>query len=301
MLDLIHYWQKWWKQVLIFCGVAITLSVIVSSPAIMKPHFKSQIIFYPANPNAHDRSAFFSERGVILDNFGSKDDINRFLAIANSEELVSYLVDSFNLREHYDIQKQGYFYVNRKFKGNYKAIRNDLGAIELQVLDTNPELAAQIVNAALEYIQKTYKGILLTNKQSTYDILREDKRAKEQEMQVLADSLSALKKNSNYFYDKDGHLIGDEKLRMLDRGFQELSTYVSDLESIANQFAVSMSEKHPVVFIVESASVAEKKSKPTRWLIVLGTAIGAFAAATFLIVFIELLKYANPARQALES
>jgi hypothetical protein len=69
---------------------------------------------------------------VVVDNFGSKDDVNRFISIANSKELIKFMVDSFKLRAHYNIEEPGYYYVSREFSGNYKAIKNDLGAIELQ-------------------------------------------------------------------------------------------------------------------------------------------------------------------------
>lgn len=299
MLDLIQYWYKWWKQILVFCSVAVLLSIVISHPAIMKPYFQSKVVFYPANPSISDRTTFFSERSVMTDNFGSKDDINRFLAIANSEGLVSFMVDSFQLRDHYKV-KNDYYYVNRKFRGNYRAIKNDLGAVEIQVLDTDPELAAQMVNTALHYIENAYRNIITNNKKTTYNMLSEEAEWKGRELRKLADSLNVLKKKSNFFYDKDGNLNGDENLRMLDREFQNLNAFISTLYSISSQYAITISDKYPVVYIVERASVAEKKTKPIRWLIVVSTALGAFITATLIVIFIELFKHANIFQRELE-
>ncbi len=300
MLDLIQYWYKWWRHIVIFCGVAVLLSIIVSHPAIMKPYYKSQVVFYPANPSINDRTAFFSERSSMIDNFGSKEDINRFLAIANSEELVSFMVDKFKLRNHYDIRKEGYYEVNREFRSNYKAIRNDLGAVELQILDTDPELAAQMVNTALLYIENAYRKILEGNKRTTYELLTNEAEWKGRELRQLADSLNVLKNSSAYFYDKDGNLNGDENLRMLDREFQNLNSFISTLYSISSQYSVTMSDKYPTVYVVEGATVAEKKTKPIRWLIVVSTALSSFVAATLLVILLELLKYADIPRKNTE-
>lgn len=298
MLDLLQYWLKWWKHILIFCGVSILLSIIITHPAIMKPYYQSKVVFYPANPAVNDRSVLFNEGNVIVDNFGSKDDINRFLSIANSKELVLFMVDSFNLRQHYGLDEEGYFYVERHFRGNYKAIRNDLGAVELQLLDTDPVLAAKMVKTALTQIDKIFRQILSENKRTTYQVLKNEAEWETRHLKKLADSLNTLKKTSVYHYDKDGNLIGDEKLRMLDKQFQNTNAYVSTLYSISNQFGISMSEEYPTIYIVEDASVAEKKVKPVRWFIVLATAFGSFVAATIVIILMELLKHVQLNRES---
>jgi hypothetical protein len=257
----------------------------------MKPYYFSKMTFYPANPAANDRSVMFNVGNVVVDNFGSKDDVNRFLSIANSKELNKFMVDSFKLREHYNIKEPGYYYVSREFSGNYKAIKNDLGAIELQIYDTDPVLAAQMAKTAVNKIDKIYRQILSENKRSTYEVMSNEAEWEGRELRKLASQLDSMKKITTYNYDKDGNLVGNEKLRMLDKEFQNLNTYVSTLFSISNQYGLSMSDKYPSIYVVEDAAVAEKKAKPIRWLIVLCTAIGSFVAASAVIVFIELLQH----------
>ncbi|HUH74323.1 MAG TPA: hypothetical protein VLZ75_07930 [Chitinophagales bacterium] len=263
----------------------------------MKPYYVSKMTFYPANPAANDRTVMFNVGNVVVDNFGSKDDVNRFLSIANSKELNKFMVDSFKLREHYRIKEPGYYYVGREFSGNYKAIKNDLGAIELQIYDTDPELAALMAKTAVSQIDRIYRQILSENKKSTFEVLSNEAEWEGRALRKLADQLDSMKKEVTYYYDKDGNIIGDENLRMLDKEFQNLNTYVSTLFSISNQYGLSMSEKYPSIYVIEEASVAEKKAKPIRWLIVLCTAIGSFVVATAVIVFIELIehvKLSNP-------
>lgn len=293
MLDLFKYWVKWRIHILVFCSTAILLSVIITLPAIMKPYYVSKMIFYPANPAANDRTVMFNVGSVVVDNFGSKDDVNRFLSIANSKELNKFMVDSFKLREHYRIKEPGYYYVSREFSGNYKAIKNDLGAIELQIYDTDPILAAQMAKTAVNQIDKIYRQILSENKKSTYEVLSNEAEWEGRALKKLASQLDSMKRITTFYYDKEGNIIGDEKLRMLDKEFQNLNTYVSTLFSISNQYGLSMSERYPSIYVIEEASVSEKKVKPIRWLIVLCTAIGSFVAATAVIVFIELLQHAQ--------
>ncbi|MCO5248525.1 MAG: hypothetical protein M9887_06230 [Chitinophagales bacterium] len=300
MLDLFKYWMKWWRHILIFCVVAIILSVIVSSPFIMKPYYQSKIIFYPANPSINDRGVLFNERNVVLDNFGSKDDINRFLSIANSGEIVTFMVDSFKLRVHYRIKEPGYYYVSREFSSNYKAIKNDLGAIELQIMDTDPVLAQKMVKAALHQIDKIYRQIVSENKRANFELLNNESEWESRALRLLADSLNRLKSHSDYSYDKDGNLIGDESLRMLNKQFDAQNDYVKTLYFLTNQFNISLSDKYPSVYIVEDAVVPEKKVKPIRWLIVGLTAVASFIIATIIIILIEIIQHVRITKETSE-
>lgn len=301
MLELIQTWLKWWKQIAIFCIIAILLSVVLSMPAIMPPYYSSKMVFYPTNPAASDRAVLFREEGGTVDYFGGKEDINRFLAIANSPGLVGFMVDSFDLRTHYEIKEPGYFYVGREFKGNYKAIKNALGAIEVEILDTDPELAAKMVSAAVGYIDRARREMLKENKLKTLEVLKDEYERKTAHLLELADSLTVMKQNSIFSYDKEGNIFGNEKLRLLNATVKNLTDDVNQLMTMANQFEVSLAENFTSLLIVEEAAIAEKKTKPVRWLIVLATAVTAFVASTITVIIIELIRHARDSAQPMDA
>jgi capsular polysaccharide biosynthesis protein len=301
MLELLQIWIRWWKQIAVFTVLAMLLSIVLSIPAIMPPYYASKMIFYPSNPAASDRTVLFKEDGIMLDYFGGKDDINRFLAIANSSALVGFIVDSFQLREHYNIDEAGYFYVAREFRGNYKAIKNTLGAIEVEILDTDPILAAKMVKAAVIYIDAANRKMLNDNKQKTLDVLLNEYDIKKSRLELLADSLSVLKKTNPYSYDKDGNLIGAEKLRLLDATVKNLTNDVNQLLTMANQFEVSLADNYTSLHVVEDAAIPERKTKPVRWMIVLATLVGAFITATLTVIIIELIRHARDTAQPLDA
>lgn len=299
MLELFQIWLRWWKHIAIFCTAAVIISIIVSMPVFMPPYYASQMVFYPFNPASSDRSVLFKEDGTLIDYFGGKDETNRFLSIANSSGLVSYMVNTFQLKEHYKIEEPGFYYVAREFRGNYKAIKNSLGAIELQIYDTDPVLAAEMVKAAVQYIENADKSLLIGNRKKSLNALKTEYVSKKDMLEVLADSLNTMKIGANIRYDKDGNILGDEKIRLMDQIVKKLTLNVNELLTITNQFEVSLSEKLTEIHVIEAASVAEKKSRPVRWLIVLATAIGSFIAATIVVVIIELLRHARDQYQPL--
>ncbi|HQV77865.1 MAG TPA: hypothetical protein PLJ42_04060 [Chitinophagales bacterium] len=263
MLDIVQIVLKWKKQIFIFCVFSIIASIILSMPFIMHPYYKSKQIFYLSNPISTDRAALFNEKevgGVSI--FGGKEDINRFLSILNSEVVISSIIKNNDLTKHYNIEGDNialsHFYTQKEFSSNFKAIRNDLGAIEVSILDTDAKLAAKMVQEIVQLSDSIYRTILSENKSIILNLL--DKQIDNKQTQTL-------------------NIASAEEL-------QKLIT-------IRDQYAVSSSAAFKTTFTVEEAVPAVKKEKPVRWMIVLGTALCSFFMATFIAILIELFKHAT--------
>jgi uncharacterized protein involved in exopolysaccharide biosynthesis len=56
------------------------------------------------------------------------------------------------------------------------------------------------------------------------------------------------------------------------------------------QYKVSITSDVPTLFILEKAYPAEKKSKPVRWLLVIGTALIVFTLSALAVLLIERFK-----------
>ena len=150
MLEILKIVLKWKKQVLFFTIIAAIVSIIITMPFIMPPYYKSISKFYLSNPSSTDRSALFNEKEVAgVNMFGGKEDINRFLTILNSAPVNLAVIQKYNLGKHYKIDAGNpelfMYYTQKEFYNNFNAVRNDLGAIEVSVVDTDNKLAAQIV------------------------------------------------------------------------------------------------------------------------------------------------------------
>lgn len=56
------------------------------------------------------------------------------------------------------------------------------------------------------------------------------------------------------------------------------------------QYKATINSSVPTVYVLEKAFKAERKSKPIRWLIVVGTLIGSFVLTSLAILLIERFK-----------
>ncbi|HMX59398.1 MAG TPA: Wzz/FepE/Etk N-terminal domain-containing protein [Chitinophagales bacterium] len=264
MLEIFKIVLQWKKQVFIFTIVAIVASVIITMPAIMPPYFKSKQIFYLSNPVSTDRAALFNEKevgGVSI--FGGKEDVNRFLSILISDEVSEKIIEKYKLIDHYNLQGEdkalALYYTKREFYNQFKALRNDLGAIEVSILDTDAKLAATMVKDIVATSDSFYRNMLTENKSTVLQLL---------DNQIATKKLN-LQNNTNAIDDIQKSL------------------------AIRDQYAVSSSSAFKTIYTVEAATPAVKKTKPVRWMIVVITALAAFLSASLFALLIELYKHAD--------
>jgi uncharacterized protein involved in exopolysaccharide biosynthesis len=278
MLELLTIIYRWKWHIGILTALAILASILFSGPKFMPPYFESFSVFYPSNPAATDRATLFGEDAGNrqINYFGTKSDVNRMLTIANSGGLMNHLIQKFDLVQHYKVDttnKKFMFYVAREFKGNYEAIKTDRDAIEISILDQDPVMASDMVNAAVSYVNDVNNSIVRDNKSRTLDILNQEIESKEREVAGV-----------------NQQLRNDRKNGVLQQRLADLLEEVGDLKQLADQYKVSANEGFASIYIIESAAPALVKAKPVRWMIVVLTAIGAFIFAVLLAIFLEKFK-----------
>lgn len=160
-----------WKKIIIYTclATAIGASILVM---LMPVYYQSTTVFYAASPDLATPEAIFGESAEAPDYYGTENDMDRILSIARSGELVSFMVDTFNLYEHYDIDPEsrlGPYYVRQEFNDHFDVIKTKYDAIEISIEDQDKELAAQMVNTARDYIANLAQKLI---KESQSKLLR---------------------------------------------------------------------------------------------------------------------------------
>ena len=307
IIEFLKLIWRWRKPVLIVIGVGIVGSIIVTDPHIMPPYYESISIIYPLNPNLTQSSNLFGLNAQGY--FGTSADIDRILSIAGSVPLKMYIVHKFNLFKHYEIDSAKERYptdaVLRELHNNYTFKKNDRGAIEISVLDQNRLMASDMANAIVEKIDQTNQELLNDNKKKILSIYAVKLNEKHDQVQKLSDSIFALKKNYNLFSTIENlpaqvkslnspqamdMVAATEKVKVLEEqkkgALRELNNNTVEYE----QYSATITSNVPTVYILEKAFPAERKTKPVRWLIVVGTAVVAFILSALAILLIERFK-----------
>lgn len=195
LLDVVRTILRWKRPILIVTGVAALGAIIIS---LLLPNFYTgTTTFLAVSPDQAKPEALFSQGQIRTQYYGNENDIDRLLTIAKSGELINFMIDSFNLYEHYDIdqerQKAG-FKVREKFGKRYEIEKTSRDAIELSIDDRDPELAARMANAARRKIDEYARQLIQEGQHKTIISYRTNIENKEEQLGVLSDSLLRLRK-----------------------------------------------------------------------------------------------------------
>jgi len=137
------------------------------------------------------------------------------LTIAESNELADYMIETFDLYTHYDIdptKERAAFNVRQKFNKYYTVIKTKRDAIELSIEDTDKALAAKMVNTARDKIDNLAIAIVKNQLQKLRLSLEKNINEKEGKLRTLGDSISALKTRYGIYTKIQGEVFATQIL-----------------------------------------------------------------------------------------
>lgn len=279
---------KWKKHILAVSFLSAAVAALVAL-FVLDEYYLSQSVFYPINQAQNDKNIIFSSTsGTSVNYFGDKNDVNRLLTMANSKQLIEEVIDSFGIVEHYKISREKPYWKTKVYKSflkNYSAIKTEKDAIEISLFDTDPKLAATIVNTIVQILDERNSKAIKENRGRLLAALENDIEIGERKLAQLnieADSL--IKSNRlKISFSQYGELIVDgdnflarETVRQLFREINNTQRELLNKTNIQDQLKVSVANTVSSISVVEKAEPADRREKPQRTLIVVVAFIIAF-------------------------
>lgn len=302
LIEAIRILLKWKVQIIAVTVIA-AVTAAVFALFVMDEYYYSWSTFYPTNQAMTDRTSIFNtESAQQLDYFGGKGDINRILTIANSVPVIQSIIDSFDLPKHYDIDKSRKYWrteVRKKFEKNYSAIRTEHDAVEISVYDTDPKVAADIVNTIVAKIDRLNKQHIADTKRKVFNLIGKQMGDMQQEVVNYNDTLATLGEQYRIKVSQgtDGGVIvdgSDYKAVQLYKSLLSKQTGIArelnNLNSIRGQMEVTLENNESSLFVLEQAFAADRRTKPVRWLVVMVTVFITFFVSVIGVLLIEQLK-----------
>lgn len=262
--------KRRWKQSVIIVFIATVCTGIILF--IQKPYFRSSAVFTAANPNLGDRSNIYrTEFWEQYFYYGGEFDNDRLMAVAKSEEMCRFMVDSFNLIKHYKINagnERAAFLADYEYKENVRIHKNEFGHVKVNVWDTDKKLAAAIANAIMERVNK--KSVASVNNMKV-EILQKLKN----DFNVQKDSLLQVE---NYLQSRTDAFLISRKADLINQ--------LNEKDKLIQQFNTSINNVS-ALFVIEEALPAFKKDKPQRLAGMIMAAVVSFVFSVLLLLFLE--------------
>jgi capsular polysaccharide biosynthesis protein len=292
-----------WKNYILSLILISGISAAIFSVFVMDEWYLSWSTLYPTNQSLSDRSAIFnSEAGVQVEYFGNKTDVNRVLTIANSNPVIDFVIDSFKLAQHYDIDTNKRYWrtlVRKKFEKKYKAIKTEREAVEVSFYDTDPKLAANLVNAVITKIDLFNKLHVYESKQRVYDIIGTQVAKLQHSVGDYADTLAMIGQR----YDIKVSSGSEATVIVNGSDYRAVELYktimarqnnatkeLNNLINIRGQLEVSLQNNETSLYVLEEAVPADRRERPVRSLVVLITVLITAFVSVIGVLLIEQMR-----------
>lgn len=301
ILDLI--WKR--KVHFIIIGIiAIVLSAIFSGPSFITPKYKSTARLYPSNTGTASEES----------------ETEQMLEVLNSNDIKMMMFDAFNLADVYEIDKDDPQYFANMFAQFNEQVtirKTEYETAEIEVMDEDPQRASDMCDSIISIYSRKVGIMHKLKTKEVLTILETQLRTKRVEKEIYKRKLDSIRtkygiisfssqvpeitrgymralaagrgaaadtKKIEKLY-KNFEKEGTEAIK-IERRFYRANSAIDSLRLLHEVQMIEYSKNISYSHIVEHPFPADKKSYPTRWLIVALSAMSAvfFALLVFLVL-----------------
>jgi uncharacterized protein involved in exopolysaccharide biosynthesis len=322
LVGMVNFFWRWRKVFSISCTVALLIAVVVTHPSITKPKYKAQHIFYPTKNNSISNALLteLNQRQQDPLEFGEEIEAEKALQIIQSGALLGRLVANFDLMKHYGIdpkkEKFPKYALDNKIKDNFKFERTRYLSIKIEVLDEDPQMAANLANGIANLYDSIKTEVQNQVAEPALDIVKRALEEKQRKIQKIKDDLRELGTKGITNYEEQSRALAeeiykaqssgktgqlqqllDERKQLVANGgdfiaLHELIKLEEEKESnLMTQYEkrqVDVGERLSHKFTVEEATVPEIKFWPKRSVVALLSVFATFFATAVVLIGIEL-------------
>ncbi|HLN53121.1 MAG TPA: Wzz/FepE/Etk N-terminal domain-containing protein [Lentimicrobium sp.] len=302
-LSLMKVFLKWKWHLLVIAVVAALLGAIFSSSFFITPKYKSYALVYPSN----------------IAPYSDESESEQMLQWLLSKDIKDSIIKKYNLSEHYKIDTNYKYYYSTMmylYNENVKINKTQWESIEIEVTDKDPMVAYNMVNSIMDYCNLKIRSIHKSKYIEVVESLDWTLKEKKRELDSVETALKELREKYGLFdYESQAEEITRGYLKTYDgstssRPSQDVMQMKANFEEKAGQLAVLSQRREDILRIysefelkydmavydaekqftylniITRPTIADKKSYPVRWLIVLYSV----AAAVFFSVVVISIK-----------
>jgi len=302
--NLLRIIIKWKWHLVVLAVAAALVSLIASSPFIMKPRFKSTAIIYPSN---------------ILP-YSEESQTEQMLQWMSSTDIRDSVLKKFDLAKHYKVLPDDPYYLSTLhglYNKNISISKTQYESIEVVVTDIDPVMARDIVNAILFYTDVKIRATHYVNYKRVFDAVEKRLNDKLAEMDSVKNRYREMATTYGIYdigsqsqeitrgalgtVDGTGKSINSKDVQRLKEGMIEKS---GELMYLSNRISLSAAEFSEIKRLYEGAKyeidkkvtfinvvtypeVADKKSYPKRLFVMFYFVAAALFFSLLAIAFIE--------------
>lgn len=200
LLDVISILYEKRKRIIYITALAAILTAGVS--LLLPNYYRATTTFYAASPDLSKPERIFGYSSYDMNYYGSGLDVDRLMTIGFSNELAEFLIDSFDLYQHYKIDTsdiKAEFKLKEKLSSLYELVKTKYDAIELSIEDKDVTIVAPMCNAARSKINELAQKVIKNSQEQIISAYQNSLDEKEKELAVLSDSIRKVRNQFGIF------------------------------------------------------------------------------------------------------
>jgi len=289
--------QRWKKPLLIVLAISLFMSAVFSGSYFVKPLFRSTVVLYPVN----------------IFTYSDESPTEQMLQLLESKDLHLMVIESLDLYKHYKIDRDEYSAqekILKRFSHRFSVRRTQYESVRIDTYDRFPKIAHQMALKVIDAYNELSLSLLRKKAQEVLVIREELYFSKQQEvdsLKALVDTLihdfglaeyNILRESMRGSYQylstsgKAGEPIQVLSEKSLDLFFNQrlLEGELNNLMELKKNYELAMSDVHKTLLfadVISEPAVAQKKSYPIRWLIVLLSTFSCMVCAFIVVLILD--------------
>jgi capsular polysaccharide biosynthesis protein len=304
-MNLVRIFLKWKWHLLAIVAIAAVIAVVLSSPLVIKPRFRSSAVLYPSN----------------VAPYSDESETEQMLQWFNSRDIMDSIMLHYDLPAHYGISRDHKHFqsvMQYMYNRNVRISKTQFESVNIDVLDTDPVRARDMVNSIIDFYNKKIRQIhrekyaeVVASYKNMIDLKQSEIDSVLHQHYILRTEYGIIDYNNQTREIARGHLrtvdgtnaqhINTDEVARLKANIEEkggefilynarIYTLVEQLGNMYKEYDDALmhyTKEFTYTNIVSHPTVPDKKATPIRWLILLYTVV---AAAFFSVVVIALIE-----------
>lgn len=316
--SLFEFFWRWRKPLIIIGLAAAIISAGISF--IIHERFKSTVIMFPVQSNAIAKALLTDDMSGKQDvlQFGEEEQAEQLIQILNSDEIRTRICDKHKLMAHYRIDPQDKYKHTRLYEmysDNISFKRTEFMSVKIEVLDEDPQMAADIANDIAALLDSTKTRMQRDRANQALAIVEGEYLRKQAYVDLMTDSIKKLNELGIYDYESQSEVTTEQYAIALSKGDERAIQRLGDQLKVISQYGSAymsvreglyiqreqlnlLKKKYEEAkidaeavltykFIVNRAFPAERKSYPVRWLVVAVSTISSLVMGVLLLILFD--------------
>jgi len=310
---------KKWKYILLTTSLLAFISALVFS-LFIEDKYESSVILFPSTTSSISRALLDNENYKEKDylEFGEEQQAEQMIQLLKSDDIKNHIINKFDLMNHYKIGPNEKFRntkLNRMYESNIDFYRTKFMSVKIEVLDRDPQYAADIANEIAEMLDSVKNNILRKVAMQGFEIVKKEYETLVAEIESMEDTLNYIRSKGVQDYEKQVEVLSNQygaalvvnnmrAAEILQNKLDTISKYggkylslvqqmeyerekLSDIRKVYSEARVNAESVLDQKFIVNNAVPAERASYPIRWLIVLVSTLATFLFTLTVLILID--------------